>query len=133
MYFHPLNLLVVLVVVLVVTAWFIVSTRNPELKRNLIAYGALILVTGILLRSFASQWWALIPLAAFAVGVWVWYLRTRVNADTTRAVVVALIGVLGGLFLRDTNIWVALILCAIAVAIAFSGKLTIPVTDGSRS
>lgn len=125
MFFNPLNLIVVAFVAVVAVAWSVVSARNVELKQNLLSYGVLALVSGVLLRSFASQWWAQLPLVAIAIGIWAWYLHTRLHVETTRAGVVALVGVLVGFFLRDTNLWAALILASIAVVVAFSGKLTI--------
>ncbi len=123
MFFTPNNLFVVVLVLALFLAWGIIATRKPELKDNVLSYAVLAFASGVLVRSFANEWWALLLLGAAAAGLWAWQLLRKGVTDTLLAYGVPVVSVLLGFGVRSINLWFALLVVAVLAALSLTGKL----------
>lgn len=123
MYFTPNNLFVLVLVLVLFLAWGVVATRKPELKDNLLSYAVLAFASGVLVRSFANEWWALLLLGVVAAGLWAWHLLKKGFSDKLLVFGVLVASVLVGFGVRSINLWVAMIVVVALAALSFTGKL----------
>lgn len=123
MFFTPNNLFVVVLVLALFLAWGIIATRKPELKDNVLSYAVLAFASGVLVRSFANEWWALLLFGAAAAGLWAWHLRRKGFTDTLLVYGVPVVSVLLGFGVRSINLWFALLVVAVLAALSLTGKL----------